>query len=383
MRSQGAASRWKASCRLLAVATTISAQAWSQPIEFTAANWDLANAEVKQYLGRRALIGSASLKGASFHNGVIEFDLAAEHRRSYPGVLFRVQDDGNYERVYFRPHRSGHYADAIQYLPAFRGADSWQLYNGKGYTAGVTLPVYDWVHVRLEVMGTQARVFVGKEARPVLVIDDLKRGVSRGGLALMAPHDGSTHFSNFSYTSTNDLQFGPPPAVVSPAGVITEWALSQGFRPEQVDAEETPDAQRLEVRWQRVKAEPSGLLDISRYVKAFAGTTSCVFARTTLHAEKKEVRRLAFGYSDAVTLILNGRPLYRGSSAYRERDSSFLGAIGLHDSVYLPLEAGENELIAVIWERMGGWGLMARELSETDERGVLGRLRTLLGTSGK
>ncbi len=71
MRSQGAPSRWKASCRLLAVATMISAQAWSQPIEFTAANWDLANAEVKQYLGRRALIGSASLKGASFQNGVL------------------------------------------------------------------------------------------------------------------------------------------------------------------------------------------------------------------------------------------------------------------------------------------------------------------------
>jgi sugar lactone lactonase YvrE len=365
---------WSNLGRLLLLPALAAAQAWSQPIEFTTEKWDLTKAEVKDHLGRRALSGSASLKGASFQDGVIEFDLAVEHKRSFPGVSFRIQDDENCERVYFRPHHAGHYADAIQYLPAFSGVDAWQLYNGDGYTAGVALPENRWIHVRLEVMGRQARVFVGGETRPALVVHELKRGVSSGGVSLSTPRDGSAYISNFAYTNASDLRFDPPPAVVSPVGAIVEWSLSQAFPPNQVDFETTPAAQGLEVQWQRATAEQSGLLDISRYVRPLAGGASCVFAKTILRAQKREVRRLAFGYSDAITLLVNGRPVFRGSSAYRERDSTFLGAIGLSDSAYLPLERGENEIIAVISDSTGGWGLMARDVSTVYQHKALTKL---------
>ncbi len=70
---------------------------------------------------------------------------------------------------------------------------------------------------------------------------------------------------------------------------------------------------------------------------------------------------LALGYSDAVVVYLNGRPLFLGSSAYRQRDPSFLGIVGLFDSVFLPLEPGENELVLLVAEAFGGWGFIARD----------------------
>jgi hypothetical protein len=36
------------------------------------------------------------------------------------------------------------------------------------------------------------------------------------------------------------------------------------------------------------------------------------------------------------------------------------GSIGWWDSVYLPLDAGDNELAVTVSETFGGWGLQAR-----------------------
>jgi len=71
--------------------------------------------------------------------------------------------------------------------------------------------------------------------------------------------------------------------------------------------------------------------------------------------------QLQFGYSDLVTLFLNGKQMFLGSSAYQGRDRSFLGIIGYNDAVYLPLKKGDNELLMMILESFGGWGLMAKD----------------------
>jgi hypothetical protein len=71
--------------------------------------------------------------------------------------------------------------------------------------------------------------------------------------------------------------------------------------------------------------------------------------------------KLDFGYSDTATLFLNGKPVFSGESAYRSRESSFLGVVGFNDSVYLPLKKGDNELVVALAEQMGGWGFIARD----------------------
>jgi sugar lactone lactonase YvrE len=341
------------------------ALAQTDTIAFSSDSWDLTNAEVVDHLGRTSLIGTAFLKDVEFENGVIEVDIAVDvagGRRSYPGILFRVQSDDEYERVYLRPHRAGLYPDAIQYVPAFNGVDSWQLYNGDGATAGALIPNNQWIHWRIEVMGTQARMFLGDASRPSLFIKDLRHGVSKGSVGLSGPRDRTAFFSNFRCRKDSTLQF-PAPQVPEPApGIVTEWLLSQPYKLAHVDIEQHPRDQGLnDLRWQAARSDPSGLVDIARSVKPFAGEPSCVFAKATIRAPKDEVKQFALGYSDVVTVFLNGKALFSGSSAYRQRDPSFLGIIGLNDYVYLPLKKGDNELMLAIAESFGGWGFMVQD----------------------
>jgi hypothetical protein len=149
--------------------------------------WTLDNAKVVDQAGRRAVTGLAVLKDVVFQNGIIEFDVWAPDvrmtgGRSYPGVLFRMRPGDQAERLYLRPHRAGFYADAIQYTPVFSGLAGWQLYNGEGFTNSLRFPLNEWVPVRIEVAGLQARVFVGGAETPCLEVHDLKHGLSKGAV---------------------------------------------------------------------------------------------------------------------------------------------------------------------------------------------------------
>ena len=54
------------------------------------------------------------------------------------------------------------------------------------------------------------------------------------------------------------------------------------------------------------------------------------------------------------------------TTGYRSRDYRFLGSIGWYDTVWLPLEQGENELVLAVSETFGGWGVQARLASLDD-----------------
>jgi hypothetical protein len=74
------------------------------------------------------------------------------------------------------------------------------------------------------------------------------------------------------------------------------------------------------------------------------------------------VKRLNIGYSDAASVFLNGKILYRGQSYQNYRDPDFLGIINLdNDYVYLPLKKGSNDLVLEVSEIGGGWGFICRE----------------------
>jgi hypothetical protein len=335
-----------------------------QPIPFDSPRWSLAEARVVDHLGRKALAGTAFLKDAVFENGVVEFDVAVNGERSYPGVLFRIAAPGNWERVYLRPHHSNtaRVPDVLQYVAAFNGIDSWQLYRGDGKTAYADLPPNEWLHVRLEVSGAQARVFLGGAAQPALLIHDLARGRSRGGLGLMGPQDGTAYFSAFGYRADDALRFEPPPPAWTGPGFVTSWEISQPFRAGQVAEDKPLAAQRLPaIAWASVTTESSGLLDVSRHSGRLGPGADCILARTTLRADSDETRKLRFGYSDALTVFLNGRPVFTGDSSYLSRDPSFPGFIGMYDQLYLPLHAGDNELLVYLYEGFGGWGLMFQD----------------------
>ena len=334
----------------------------SQIIPFDETHWQPFGGQFVEHMGRSCLKGTAQLKDAIFGNGVIEFDVAITGARSYPGLRFRAQSPAAAENVYIRPHRVGLYPDALQYTPIFNREACWQLYNGEGFTNSLQMETEAWVRFRLEVSGSQARVFVGDSQEPALKIDDLKHGESRGGIILTAPPDGSAHFSNFRVDTTARLRFEPPLKQTTPPGMLTDWEISQNYKYTAIDLEKTPGDQGLnDIEWRAVGCEPSGLVNISRHIQRRGREPDFIFARTTIEAEKEKQMELNIGYSDYVVIFLNGEMLFSGSSPYQGRDPSFLGIIGLFDTVILPLKKGPNTLMLLVGETFGGWGFMCQD----------------------
>jgi hypothetical protein len=348
----------------------ISIFAQDDIIQFNSDNWQIFSGKIVEHLGRQSLVGSAMLKDVGsamlkdveFENGVIEFDISVTGERSYPGIRFRAQSRANAENIYIRPHIIGISQDALQYTPIFNNEACWQLYNGDGFTSGIDMPLNEWVHVKLEVSDSQARVYIGDTKNPTLKIDHLKHGQSKGGIALTSPPNGSAYFSNFKIDKTAKLNFNPPLKEATPPGIITAWEISQPHKYSNIDLEKTHIQQGLtDIKWQKVSCEESGLVNVSSYIQRRGREPDFIFAKTTIESNTQEKMELRFGYSDWIVIFLNGELLFNGSSPYQGRGTAFLGIIGLYDAIMLPLKKGQNELQMIVGETFGGWGFIAQD----------------------
>lgn len=337
------------------------------PVEFDEEHWNFFSARKAQYLGRDCLMGYAVLKDVEFGDGVIEMDMALTGERTYAGFVFRIQGRGDYEHFYIRPHREGLYGDDLQYAPVTNGISSWQLYNGEGFSASWDAPNERWFHVRLEVSGSQARVFVDGAQVPALVIHRLRHGVSRGSIGVQGQADGTAYFSNFSYTPDEKLEFDPPPPIDREPGFITDWQVSQVFPISEIDIEDRFEGEFVEgITWKEIASDETGLVDIARTCGRTGREADAVFCRAEIDSESGSRRQFRFGYSDYIGVFLNGELLFTGNSAYRQRDPSFLGIVGLNDEIYLPLEKGTNELVLLVAESFGGWGFILQDAEAVD-----------------
>ena len=193
--------------------------------------WELqGRAAAVDYQGRKSLSldgGAAALKGLEMRDGVIDVDVSTPASRGFFGIQFRIAgDDGNAEWVYLRQHKSGA-PDAMQYTPVLNTGLNWQIYSGPGFTGAVDIPKNAWFHLRLEVAGAQAKLYVGNMDKPALVMNDLKSGIQKGQVAL-AVLTGATYFSNFEIRTMPDAPWRrqlPP----MPPGTLTRWSLSPSY----------------------------------------------------------------------------------------------------------------------------------------------------------
>src|ERR1035437_1569021 len=153
-----------------------------------------------------------SLKGTDFKEGAIEVEVAGAPRpgsalnmKGFIGVGFRVQPHGSaQELIYLRPS-NGRAADqltrnhSVQYVspPDY----SWQrlLKETPGvYESYVDLEPGVWTKIRIEVSDAKARLYVNGATQPCLIVNDLKRGESRGQIALWVHETTEAYFANLT-----------------------------------------------------------------------------------------------------------------------------------------------------------------------------------------
>jgi hypothetical protein len=372
---------------LSAAASARVAAGAERPLPLGDGGWQLEGPTVKveSQDGRDVLSvenGFAYRRDVRLQDGSIDFDVQVTRRRSFVYLMFRMADDGEHEEMYLRPHKSS-LPDAIQYAPVYQGASAWQLHHGPGATAAVAFEPGAWAKVRLVLSGQKAALFVGDLAKPALVVPRLARAAAPGYIALRAfapPGTGSGPVARFANVRIQDGavpfdfapgrggvaadQAAPPTAaeIVHP-GSVRAWAVSRSFAaPKDVALPALPGAEVLGPL-QTVEAEPSGLVELHRYVKLpspDARDTAAV-ARLRVRAAAAGPRRLDLGFSDVATVFLNGRALYRGDQHYSYDNPRQEGLIHYGQaSVFLPLERGDNDLAILVSDDFGGWGLMGR-----------------------
>lgn len=349
--------------------------------------WEFeGQAKPDEYLDRKCLYlngGVAVVKDLEMRDGAIDVDVATPANRGFFGIQFRIGNDGkNAEWIYLRQHKSG-LADAMQYTPVLNTGLNWQIYSGPGFIASVDIPKEKWFHLRLEVTGAQAKFYVKDMEKPALVINDLKSGVQKGQIAL-AVLTGATYFSNFEVRETPPVTWErrPPPM---PVGTLTKWSLSPSYDALSRKLEQPlSPAEIKDTKWESVEAESPGFVPINRYRESphprvtFATDFSkrldpqpgmkVVYARTNISSDRDQVKKLYIGYSDDVSVFLNGQILYRGRSAQNFRDPGFLGIMDAeNDAIYIPLKKGDNELVLAVSELGGGWGFVCR-LADVSEK---------------
>jgi hypothetical protein len=185
-------------------------------------------AEPAEYLGRKAVrLTSTSedrdifayVNGSGIQDGVIEVDLAVKittppgvRMPGFTGIAFRARSDGShYDMFYLRPRNALSDDQAmrnhsVQYV-AKPGHDWYPLRRQWPwiYESWADLKPETWTHVKIDLHGRSARLFLNSSDSPSLVVNGLKGEDLSGGVALWGYPGEESYFSNLRVTPTKPL----------------------------------------------------------------------------------------------------------------------------------------------------------------------------------
>jgi hypothetical protein len=176
--------------------------------------------ELNDVLHQRVLTRQGSNQPAfallpvDFKNGTIEVDIAAElngkgapDARAFAGIAFHIPPDfSTYEAVYLRM-TNGRLAQptpteprisrAIQYTahPDFHWEVSRKNFPGK-YERGANIAPATWIRFRLEISGSQLKVYINDEKEPALTVEDMKYSNMTGKIGLWIDDGTAAYFSD-------------------------------------------------------------------------------------------------------------------------------------------------------------------------------------------
>jgi hypothetical protein len=150
-----------------------------------------------------------------FSNGTIEIDVAStladdapEYARGFIGLGFRIDDDLRFEGLYLRPVNS-RVDDQVrrnhttQYFshPDYDFA-RLRVEAPERYESYVDICLDQWIHLKIVVCESNARLYVNGAEQAALIVTDLKLGpLQRGGVGLWIESGTVGYFSNLSITA--------------------------------------------------------------------------------------------------------------------------------------------------------------------------------------
>jgi len=284
--------------------------------------------------GREALRlenGLALVDGPGLTDARVEV-LVGTEGPAYPGVAFRVADVLNHELAYAVPHVSGQW-DTLQYDPVFHGSNTWQLYHGPGYQREAHVPTGRWFRLELDFCGDRAAIAV--DGQPPLTVSQLARSTPTGAIGLWTFRP-----AYFSDLHVAVYQGEPVPSAepsCPPPGCVETWFL-EGFGV--------------------VACEPSGVLNLNRYLPLSAKEARLLRRFETSKAQEVA---LEFGFSDQLSLELDGSVVYRGENTFRGfEDRAARGYADLSTGSHREtVPAGKHTLAAYLEVSEGfGWGMV-------------------------
>ncbi|WP_299113414.1 hypothetical protein [uncultured Winogradskyella sp.] len=325
-------------------------------------NWDInaKSYEFVDFKGKKAILidqGVLVLKDKNFLNGIIEFDMFLPEERTYPGVFFRADKNFlNGEQWFVRTHLSG-LEDCNQAAPATNGITPFQFYFGSKYSFAYDYKYNDWTHVKVVVNEDKAQVYLDYSETPNLSWKLFNK--PKAGGILIRGSRLPIHIADIKIDEDNyQLKDFKPIENKQIEGLIQSWEISDKFKESELDTIDNVKNVISKRTWgHTIFVEEGVAANISRKVVRYDDQPklNTVFAKLTINSEKEQTKFFDFGYSDRVVVILNGKPVYKGTNRWRTRDYRYLGTIGLFDGVYLNLKKGENVLLMAVSEDFGGW----------------------------
>jgi hypothetical protein len=180
--------------------------------------------EATTYQGRKAVrittlsnedkASVAMLRGVDLQDGTIEVDLAVKiltppgvRMPGFTGLMFRAKPDGSeYELFYLRPKNA--LADnqsmrnhAVQYSAEpgygwYKLRREWPFV----YESYAEIEPEKWTHLKIDVAGRVARLYVNGSTKPSLVVDGLKGANLHGAVGLWVYPQEESYFSNLRIT---------------------------------------------------------------------------------------------------------------------------------------------------------------------------------------
>ncbi|PZU05416.1 MAG: hypothetical protein DI622_19085, partial [Chryseobacterium sp.] len=135
------------------------------------------------------------IKNANFKNGSIEVEVlsqllptAAPTDRGFIGLAFRIDDmNSKFESIYVRPTNSRaedqvRRNHSIQYFsfPDYK-YERLRKESPEKYESYADMGLNEWIKMKIEIQGTQAKLFLNKNKYPCLIVNDLKHGPDATG----------------------------------------------------------------------------------------------------------------------------------------------------------------------------------------------------------